>query len=114
MSQASPCLGGEIFRVEVDASNLAVCGVLLQEQLDGAIDPVIYFSTTLSKSEQNWSAHSKEAYALLVAVRTWHVYLAGTSFILHSDHNPLVHLRNRKHCGELVRNSHNLMNPSQF
>ena len=79
---------GETFIVQVDASNIAVGGVLSQEQPDGTVHPVAYFSTTLNKSQQNWSAHSKEAYALLVAVRTWHVYLAGTSFILHSDHNP--------------------------
>ena len=87
---------GETFIVEVDASNIAVGGVLSQDQPDGTIHPVAYFSTTLNKSQQNWSAHSKEAYALLVAVRTWHVYLAGTSFVLQSDHNPLVHIRSMK------------------
>ena len=87
---------GKTFIVEVDASNIAVGGVLSQDQPDGTIHPVAYLSTTLNKSQQNWSAHSKEAYAPLVAVRTWHVYLAGTSFILHSDHNPLVHLRSMK------------------
>ena len=80
----------------MDASNIAVGGVLSQDQPDGTIHPVAYFSTTLNKSQQNWSAHSKEAYALLVAVRTWHVYLAGTSFVLQSDHNPLVHIRSMK------------------
>lgn len=79
--------------VERDASNVAVGGEHSQEQPDGTNHPVAYFSTTLNKSHQNWSADSKEVYALLVAVRTWHVYLAGISFILHSDHNPLVHIR---------------------
>ena len=92
---AFPCCG-ETFIVKVDASNIAVGGVLSQEQPDGTIHPVAYFSTTLHKSQQDWSAHSKEAYALLVAVRTWHVHLAGTSFVLQSDHNPLVHIRSMK------------------
>ena len=63
---------------------------------DNSIHPVAYFSTTLSKCQQKWSTHSKEAFALLMAVRNWHVYLAGTDFVLNSDHNPLVHLRNQR------------------
>ena len=31
-----------------------------------------------------------------MAIRHWHVYLAGTEFVLNSDHNPLVHLRNQR------------------
>ena len=85
---------GEQFIVEVDASDVAVGGVLSQVQSDNSIHPVAYFSNTLSKCQQKWSTHSKEAFALLMAVRNWHVYLAGTDFVLNSDHNPLVHLRN--------------------
>eukprot|EP00794_Sanderia_malayensis_P000983 gene983-297_t len=58
--------GGETSIIEVDASNLAVGGVLSQEQPDGAIHPVAYFSATLSKSQQNWSAHSKEASKIMI------------------------------------------------
>ena len=87
---------GEPFVVEVDASDIAVGGVLSQQQQDGTTHPVAFFSVTLNASQQRWSTHSKEAYALLLAVRTWHVYLAGTEFILNSDHNPLVHIRNTK------------------
>ena len=31
-----------------------------------------------------------------MAVRHWHVYLAGIEFVIKSDHNPLVHLRETK------------------
>ena len=31
-----------------------------------------------------------------MAVRYWHIYLAGTEFVIKSDHNPLVHLRETK------------------
>ena len=86
----------EPFIVEVDASDNAVGGELSQYDTNGEAHPVAYFSSTLSKSQRNWSPHSKEAYALIVAVRNWNVYLAGTEFILRSDHNPLVHLRKMK------------------
>ena len=31
-----------------------------------------------------------------MATRNWYVYLAGTEFVIRSDHNPLQHLRNMK------------------
>ena len=85
---------GDPFIVEVDASDVAIGGVVSQQQPDGTTHPVAFLSSTLNSSQQRWSTHSKEAYALLLAVRSWHVYLAGTEFILNSDHNPLVHIRN--------------------
>eukprot|EP00794_Sanderia_malayensis_P008438 gene8438-9339_t len=64
---------GEPFIVEVDASDTAVGGVISQQQpQDGTTHPVAFFSVTLNSSQQRWSTHSKEAYALLLAVRTWH------------------------------------------
>ena len=84
------------FVIEVDASDLAVGGVLSQTGPDDQSHPVAYFSTALQQSQRNWSATDKEAYALVTAVRHWHVYLAGAKFILNSDHNPLTHLREQK------------------
>ena len=87
---------GEPFIVEVDASNHAVGGVLSQVGNDDCLHPVAYFSTALQPSQKNWSATTKEAFALVCAVRHWQVYLAGTTFVLNSDHNPLTHLREQK------------------
>ena len=84
------------FIVEVDASNHAVGGVLSQVFDDGNLHPVAYYSTALQASQKQWSATTKEAFALILAVRHWYVYLAGTSFILNSDHNPLTHMRSQK------------------
>ena len=84
------------FIVEVDASNYAVGGVLSQLGLDHREHPVAYFSTALQKSQQNWSVTTKESFALVLAVRHWHVYLAGRNFLLKTDHNPLVFLRSQK------------------
>ena len=71
-------------------------GVLSQLSSDQSLHPVAYFSTALQGSQLNWSATEKEAYALVTAVRHWHVYLAGNHFTLHSDHNPLTRLRESK------------------
>ena len=92
---AFPKIGGTFF-VEVDASDHAIGGVLSQKNENGEMHLVSYFSTTLKGAQNNWSAHSKEAYAVVMATRNWYVYLAGTEFVIRSDHNPLQHLRNMK------------------
>ena len=84
------------FVIEIDASDFAVGGILSQKQSDGAIYPVAYFSNTLDTAKQKWSTYTKEAYALVVATRHSYTYVAGKSFILLSDHNPLVYLRKQK------------------
>ena len=82
--------------MEVDASNYAVGGVLCQKGDAEEIHPVAYYSTTLKGSQKNWPTHSKEAFAVIMAIRHWHVYLAGSEFIIRSDHDPLVKLRTMK------------------
>ena len=87
---------GEQFIVDVDASDCAFGGVLMQKGEDGKLHPVAYFSDSVQKSQSNWSATTKEAFALVLATRHWYVYLAGINFVLNSDHNPLQYLRNQK------------------
>ena len=87
---------GEEFMIDVDASDTAFGGVLLQKGVDSKWHPVAYFSDSIKPSQQNWAATTKEAFALVLATRHWYVYLAGTHFVLNSDHNPLVYLRNLK------------------
>ena len=70
--------------------------MLSQQGSDHQEHPVAYFSTALQKSQQNWSATTKESFALVMAVRHWHVYIAGRPFVLKTDHNPLVFLRSQK------------------
>ena len=84
------------FIIEVDASKVAVGGVLLQEQHDGVIKPVSYCSYALSPPQQNWETYSQETFALVLAVRKWHMYLFGNKFTFRSDHDPLKSIRNKK------------------
>ena len=92
---AFPRTGTE-FIVTVDASNTAVGGELSQYQPDGTIHPVAYFSNALKDAQKNWSPYAQEAFALVMATRHWDTYLRGNKFVIHSDHNPLVYLRNKK------------------
>ena len=89
---------GQKFVIEVDASDIAFGGVLMQSNVDGdgGFHPVAYYSDTVKKSQKGWAPTTKEAFALILALRHWYVYLAGNHFVLNSDHNPLVYLRNQK------------------
>ena len=88
------------FVFEVDASDYAAGGVLSQTGDDNVLHPIIYFSTSFTRSQRNWAPVTKRLLRWL-AVRHWRVHLSGTEFILSSDHNPLVHLRNQKDpCGK--------------
>ena len=87
---------GEGFVVDVDASDVAFGGVLLQMGVDSQLHPVGYFSDAVQPSQKAWAPTTKEAFALVLAVRHWAIYLIGQHFVLNSDHNPLVYLRSQK------------------
>ena len=76
----------ERFEVEVDASDHAVGGMLLQADSNDKFLPVAYYSNTLRAEQRRWSPHTKEAFALILALRHWRVYLAGTEFIIRTDY----------------------------
>ena len=82
--------------MKVDASDHAIGRVLSQKDPDNCVHPVAYFSNSLKSSQRNWSTHSKEAFAIVMAVKHWGVYLAGQEFVIRSDHDPLVQLRKMK------------------
>ena len=84
------------FVLEVDASGVAVGGVLSQYQNDGLLHPVAFFSTALKPEQRDWSPYNQEAFAMVCAVEHWHVYLTGNTFVLNSDHSPLVSLRKKE------------------
>lgn len=49
-----------------------------------------YFSRTLGPAEQNYSQLDREALVLVAGVKRFHHYLYGHSFLLVTDHKPLL------------------------
>ena len=54
--------------------------------------PIAFASRTLAPEEKKYSQLDKEALAIIYGVRHFHQYIYGRSFIIVSDHKPLMHL----------------------
>ena len=53
------------FEVEVDVPRYAIGAVLMQKDKTGKRHPVAYFSSTLSKAEQNYDVYTLDIYAIV-------------------------------------------------
>ena len=86
------------FKLAVDASDVAVGAMLLQEDDDGTDHPVSYFSKKLTKSPRNYSTIEKECLSIILALQHFEVYLSSwySPILVYSDHNPLVFLHKLK------------------
>lgn len=76
------------FILDTDASNQAVGAVLSQMQ-NGQETAIAYYSQALSRTEQQYCTTRKELLAVVKAVKHFHPYLYGRSFILRTDHAAL-------------------------
>ena len=74
----------------VDASDIAVGGVLVQKTVEGVQQVVAFVSQKFSKTARAWSTYEKEAYGMCYAVRELRQYLQGKFFTLLTDHRNLV------------------------
>ena len=75
-----------------DASNEGMGAVLEQEQMDGKMQPVLYWFSQFRKYEKNYSISEKEALACVAAMWKLKKYLLGRKFTLKTDHMALVTL----------------------
>ena len=71
-----------------DAFKYAYAGVLTQS-IDGTDHPVAYTSALFRRSQLNWAALTKEAYAIYMSVKKLSFYLDSAQITLRSDHLPL-------------------------
>ena len=82
------------FRVETDASEHAIGGILSQEQ-DGKWKPIAFLSRTMQAAEQNYEIYDKELLAIVEALAKWRQYLldAAEPFEVWTDHKNLKYFR---------------------
>ena len=86
------------FKLAVDANDVGIGAVLLQEDNNGIDHPVCYFSKKFNKHQKNYSTIEKECLALILAIQQFEVYLTSSisPIVVFSDHNPLSFLHKLK------------------
>ncbi|GFW59148.1 retrovirus-related Pol polyprotein from transposon 297 [Trichonephila clavipes] len=80
------------FIVQTDASNAGMGAVLTQLNEQGEEHPILYLSKKFSEVEKRYSTTEKECASIVFAIKKLHYYLDGNSFLVMTDHNPLVWL----------------------
>ncbi|KAF7690286.1 hypothetical protein HF521_012090, partial [Silurus meridionalis] len=80
------------FRVYTDASKYAVSAVLAQKK-NGLEHVVAYASQALNPTQRRWYTFDRELWAIVWAVREFKHYIGLSSFIIITDHRPLLALR---------------------
>jgi len=87
---AAPDLDKEM-RVEADASDYAMGGVLSVKGKDGRWRPVAFISKLLNDMERNYEIHDKEILAVIQCLETWRHFLeeVRTKFEIWTDHKIL-------------------------
>ena len=85
------------FIIELDGSKVAIGGTLKQASDQGEPRILSYHSSTLEKSQRNYSPTELECWAGISCCRKFDVYIKGApSLLLISDHEPLQWLRQQK------------------
>ena len=84
-----------MFILRIDASNVGIGAVLLQEQ-NGVKFPVAYASKKLLPRETRYSAKERESLDLVWGTKRFQMYLYGAEFQVETDHCPLIYMQNTK------------------
>lgn len=81
--------------LSTDASDIAI-DVVLDQQINGEIKPIAFFSRKLSDTQKQYSAYDRELLAIYAAVKYFRHLLEGRQIIVLTDHKPLTHAFRQK------------------
>ena len=77
-------------KLPADVSKNRIGAVLLHKLRDGSIKSIAHALRMLLAAEKNYSQIEKEGLAIIFAMKKFHRYIYGQSFILQTDHKPLL------------------------
>ncbi|GJP29919.1 hypothetical protein CLOM_g20478 [Closterium sp. NIES-68] len=80
------------FELIIDASDLAVGAVLLQDFGEG-LQPIAYESRNLNPAERNYPVNDKELLAIIHAFKVWRCYLTSADVTVRTDYKSLQFIR---------------------
>ena len=83
----------EKFIITVDASNIAIAGILSQGKI-GSDRPIAYASRLLRGAEPRYETYEKEALSMIFSVKQFRHYVYNRPFLIVTDHKPLVWFKN--------------------
>lgn len=85
-------------RLETDASEFGVAGIISQLQADGQWHPVAFYSRKMIPAERNYETHDAELLAIVMCFKQWRHYLEGSVHPIEvlTDHNNLRGFMNVK------------------
>ena len=78
-------------RMEVDASDYTIGGVLSMKCEDGLWRPVAFLSKSLNETERNYEIYDKEMLTIIRGLENWRYLLEGakSKFEIWTDHKNL-------------------------
>ncbi|SPC65051.1 related to Gag-pol polyprotein [Ustilago sp. UG-2017b] len=84
-------------RLETDASDFAIAGVLKQEH-EQRWHPVAYYSRKMSSAERKYEIHDKELLAVVACLTQWRHMLAGlpSQLVILTDHEALKYFKSQR------------------
>lgn len=96
---SAPILGSpdfsKEFTIQTDASDVAIAGILTQQQENGET-VISYYSHKLTTPQKNYHAAEKEALAAILAIDAFRGYIEGYHFTLITDSSALTHILHTK------------------
>ena len=81
----------KLFEVQMDASDFAIGGILMQEG-----HPIAFESRKLNDAERRYTVHEREMTAIVHCLRTWRHYLLGAHFIVKTDNVATSYFQSQK------------------
>ena len=74
-----------LIKVEADACQYAVRGILSQEQ-NGVFKPIAYYSKLLNNTKRNYDIHDRELLTIMKTLKEWQHYVIGKKVEIWTDH----------------------------